>query len=87
MFGGLAGWLIVITANAFDLIPPSVPWTAPVGLVLVAALVGGLAYSTHQRIQVRHERIEPSGPSPSSSWARLRRSPARWWPAATWRTA
>ena len=59
MFGGLAGWLIVITANALDIIPPSVPWTAPVGLVLVAALVGGLAYSTHQRIQVRHERIEP----------------------------
>ena len=59
MFGGLAGWLIVITANAFDLIPPSVPWTAPAGLVLVAALVGGLAYSTHQRIQVRHERIDP----------------------------
>ena len=59
MFGGLAGWLIVVTANALDLIPPSVPWTAPAGLVLVAALVGGLAYSTHQRIQVRHERIEP----------------------------
>ena len=59
MFGGLAGWLIVITANAFDVIPPSVPWTAPAGLVLVAALVGGLAYSTHQRIQVRHERIDP----------------------------
>ena len=59
MFGGLAGWLIVITANAFDLIPPSVPWTAPAGLVLVAALVGGLAYSTHQRIQVRRERIDP----------------------------
>ena len=59
MFGGLAGWLIVITANALDLIPPSVPWTAPTGLVLVAALVGGLAYSTHQRIQVRRERIDP----------------------------
>ena len=59
MFGGLAGWLIVITANAFDVIPPSVPWTAPAGLALVAALVGGLAYSTHQRIQVRHERIDP----------------------------
>ena len=59
MFGALAGWLIVITANALDIIPPSVPWTAPAGLVLVAALVGGLAYSTHQRIHVRHERIEP----------------------------
>ena len=59
LFGGLAGWLLVVTANAFDLIPPEVPWTAPIGLILVAALVGALAYSTHQRIQVRHERIEP----------------------------
>jgi hypothetical protein len=59
LLGGLAGWLLVVTANAFDLIPPEVPWTAPIGLILVAALVGALAYATHQRIQVRHERIEP----------------------------
>lgn len=59
LFGGLAGWLLVVIANAFDLIPPEVPWTAPIGLILVAALVGALAYATHQRIQVRHERMEP----------------------------
>lgn len=59
IFGGLAGWLVVVIANAFDLIPPEVPWTAPIGLILVAALVGALAYATHQRIQVRRERIEP----------------------------
>ena len=60
LFGGLAGWLLVVVLNAFDVTPPEVPWTAPIGLLVVAALVGGLAYSTHQRIQVRHERIEPS---------------------------
>lgn len=60
LFGGLAGWLLVITANAFDLIPPEVPWTAPIGLILLAALVGALGYSTHQRIQIRRERMEPS---------------------------
>jgi H+/Cl- antiporter ClcA len=59
LFGGLAGWLLVVTANAFDLIPPEVPWTAPIGLILVAALVGALAYVTHQKIQVRRERMEP----------------------------
>jgi H+/Cl- antiporter ClcA len=59
VFGGLAGWLVVVIANAFDLIPPEVPWTASIGLILVAALVGALAYATHQRIQVRRERIEP----------------------------
>ena len=59
VFGGLSGWLVVVIANAFDLIPPEVPWTAPIGLILVAALVGALAYATHQQIQVRRERIEP----------------------------
>ena len=60
MFGGLAGWLLVVTANALDLTAPEVPWTAPIGLILLTALVGALAYSTHQRIQVRHERVEPN---------------------------
>ncbi len=59
MFGGLAGWLFVITLDALDIVPPTVPWTAPIGLVLIAALVGLLAYSTRQRIQVRRERVEP----------------------------
>ncbi len=58
MLGALGGWLIPITAEAFGLVPPSVPWTAPVALALVAALVGALAYSTHQRIQVRRERVD-----------------------------
>jgi hypothetical protein len=60
LFGGLAGWLLLVTVNAFDLTAPEVPWTAPLGLIVVTALVGGLAYSTHQRIQVRRERMEPS---------------------------
>ena len=60
LFGGLAGWLLVIITNALGGVPPEVPWTAPVGLVVVTALVGALAYATHQRIQVRRERVEPS---------------------------
>jgi len=59
MFGALAGWLFVITLNALDIVPPTVPWTAPIGLVLIGALVGVLAYSTWQRIQVRRERMDP----------------------------
>jgi ABC-type Fe3+-siderophore transport system permease subunit len=59
LFGGLAGWLFVITVNALDLVPPTVPWTAPIGLILIAALVGLLGYTTRQRLQVRHERVEP----------------------------
>jgi H+/Cl- antiporter ClcA len=60
MFGGLAGWLLGVTTNAFDMIAPEVPWSAPIGVILVTALVGALAYSTYQRIQVRRERMEPS---------------------------
>lgn len=58
VFGALAGWLTVVVANALDLVPPYVPWTAPAALLLIAALVGGLAWSTQQRIQVRRERVE-----------------------------
>lgn len=59
VFGGLAGWLIVVVANALDLVPPRIPWSAPIGLAVFAALVAVLAHSTHQRIQVRRERVEP----------------------------
>jgi len=59
LFGGLAGWLVVVTANAFDVLPPRIPWSAPIGLLVFAALVGALAWSTHQRLQVRRERMEP----------------------------
>jgi H+/Cl- antiporter ClcA len=59
LFGALAGWLLVAAANSFDLVPPQVPWTAPIGLILIAALVGIFAYTTHARIQVRKERMDP----------------------------
>lgn len=58
LFGGLAGWLLVVTTNALGLVAPSVPWTAPLALLLIAALVGVLAYGTWQRIQIRRERMD-----------------------------
>ncbi len=56
--GAAAGWLVVLAANALGLIPPQVPWTAPAAVAVIALLVGALAYTTWQRIQVRRERIE-----------------------------
>ena len=47
----------MLVTNALDLRPPQVPWTTPVALALTAALVGVLAYTTHQRIQVRRQRM------------------------------
>ena len=57
LVGALSGWLIVVAANTLGLNAPRVPWTAPIALVLIAAFVGVLAYTTHQRIQVRRQRI------------------------------
>jgi ABC-type Fe3+-siderophore transport system permease subunit len=59
LFGGLAGWLLAVTTAALNVVPPAIPWTAPVGLFVVGALVGAIAWSTHQQIQVRRERMEP----------------------------
>lgn len=59
LFGGLAGWLVAVTTEALDVVPPSIPWSAPVGLLVVGALVGALAWTTHQQIQVRRARVEP----------------------------
>ncbi len=59
LFGGLAGWLLSVTTAALDVVAPTIPWSAPVGLFVVGALVGALARSTHQQIQVRRQRMEP----------------------------
>jgi ABC-type Fe3+-siderophore transport system permease subunit len=60
LFGGLAGWLLAVSTEALNVVPPSIPWSAPIGLFVVGALVGAIAWSTHQQIQVRRERMEPS---------------------------
>lgn len=59
VLGAGIGWLLVRVASALDVTAPRVPWTAPVAMVLLAAFVALLARSTHQRIQVRRERVEP----------------------------
>lgn len=59
VIGALGGWLIVVVAGAFDLVAPHVPWTTPIVLVLITALVGGIGFSTHQQLQVRRQRMPP----------------------------
>lgn len=59
IFGALGGWLVVIVAEALDLVAPVVPWTAPLAVLGIAAGVGMLAYTTHQRVQVDHAGMEP----------------------------
>jgi hypothetical protein len=59
LVGAVGAWLVVVITNAMDVTTPQVPWTAPIALILITALVGVLAYNTHQRIQVRRERMLP----------------------------
>lgn len=59
LFGGLAGWLVVVGARALGTSPPQVPWTAPVAVILIALAVGVLAWQTYQRIHRRRLRIDP----------------------------
>lgn len=52
-----AGLLLVAQVVAGN--PPLLPWTGPLVLIFVAAIVGALAFTTWRRVQVRRERIEP----------------------------
>jgi hypothetical protein len=64
----LAGWalaglvlgaLLRPVAERIDGTAPLVSWAQPLGLLLVAAIVGGTAWMTHRAIQVRRERLDP----------------------------
>lgn len=57
---GLAvGWAIHPLGNAFGTGPPLVSWVQALALVLVAAIMGFLAWHTWQAVHVRRERLEP----------------------------
>ena len=60
LFGGLAGWLLAVTTEALDVVPPSIPWSAPDRAVRGRPPWSArIAWTTHQQIQVRRERMEP----------------------------
>ncbi|HZG98991.1 MAG TPA: DUF3180 domain-containing protein [Nocardioidaceae bacterium] len=41
-------------------IPPTVPWSAVVTLLFLAAVLGALAWGTYRTLHVRQEPVEPS---------------------------
>ncbi len=58
--GGLAlGWSIHPVGSRILGHPPLVSWPQVLALVLVAAIMGFLAWHTWQTVQVRRERLEP----------------------------
>jgi hypothetical protein len=57
---GLAiGWALHPVMTALTGGPPLVSWTQVLALVLVAAIMGFLAWHTWQTVHVRGERLEP----------------------------
>ena len=39
--------------------PPQITWAQPLALLLVVAIVGGVAWTTYRSVHVRRERLEP----------------------------
>ncbi|WP_246081877.1 DUF3180 domain-containing protein [Nocardioides litoris] len=56
--GFAVGYLLHPVSDRFGN-PPLVTWAQPLGLALVAAIVGGTAWSTYRSVQVRRETLEP----------------------------
>ncbi|NYE36839.1 small-conductance mechanosensitive channel [Nocardioides cavernae] len=60
LVAGLAvGWAIHPLGEAVTGRPPLVSWVQALALVLVAAIMAFLAWSTWQTVHVRRERLEP----------------------------
>ncbi len=57
--GLLAGWAIHPVMSRVAGHPPLVSWTQALAVVLVAAIMGFLAWHTWQTVQVRGERLDP----------------------------
>ncbi|WP_344219466.1 DUF3180 domain-containing protein [Kribbella sancticallisti] len=60
VLGAAIGWTIVRAVESSGGVAPTVSWLTLVAWGFLAALLFVAARNTHQRIQVRHERVEPS---------------------------
>jgi hypothetical protein len=59
-FGFVSGAAVRPLVERAGGIPPTVPWSAVVTLLFLAAVLGALAFGTYRTLHVRHELIEPS---------------------------
>lgn len=58
-FGALGGWLLHLVSEGLGTTPPMVAWVQPLGLLLLAAILGYTAWATYRSVHVRRERLEP----------------------------
>lgn len=59
VIGLVVGWLLRPASVALSDVAPTVSWLQVWALVLVAAILFGVAWSTHRTVHTRRERIEP----------------------------
>jgi hypothetical protein len=55
----VAGWVFHQVADTDTGLPPQVPWTQPLALFLVAAILGGTAWTTRRTITQHPGRLSP----------------------------
>ena len=55
----VGGWLLRPVSIAWSGGAPTVPWLPVLALLLSAAILAAVAWSTHRALHTRHERIEP----------------------------
>ena len=58
LVGFAVGWLVHPVADRWGT-PPLVTWAQPLGLALVAAILGGTAWSTWRTVHVQRQALEP----------------------------
>ncbi|WP_241153806.1 DUF3180 domain-containing protein [Nocardioides pantholopis] len=59
--GLVLGWLLHPVSEAVRDTAPVVTWIQPAALLLVAAILGAVAWNTWRTVHVRQERLEPRG--------------------------
>ena len=57
---GLAcGWALHVVSDRMGNVPPLVSWAQPLALLLLAAILGYVAWATWRTVHVRGERLQP----------------------------
>lgn len=60
-FAGLVcGWALHIISDRMGNVPPLVSWVQPLSLLLLAAILGYVAWATWRTVHVRGERLPPN---------------------------
>jgi hypothetical protein len=56
--GLVLGWALHPASDRLGTVPPLVTWAQPLALLLLAAILGYVAWVTHHAVHVRRERLE-----------------------------